>query len=233
MSWTAAGELKEGMDTLDAGVADATDSVVAAGAEACDDVASAAREVAEATNSVAATRPRSKIINIALPKPEMRIWCFGCSGRSFSLSSSKTQLEVRSLLSDSLRMPICALEVKEEEGVVVVSRRCFDAKVCTDEDVFKGPEIDCYDCGDGPAGSISTVAHEDDYTCRSCGNCMPFCSRCMRTNGLEIHCALCLGQDWNTNYDTEGLRRHWALLDVGGREWCRNIGLLHENDDES
>ena len=77
-------------------------------------------------------------------------------------------------------------EEEEEEGVVVVSRRCFDAKVCTDEDVFKGPEIDCYDCGDGPAGSISTVAHEDDYTCRSCGNCMPFCSRCMRTNGLEI-----------------------------------------------
>ena len=54
MSWTAAGELKEGMDTLDAGVADATDSVVAAGAEAWDDVASAARDVADATNSVAA-----------------------------------------------------------------------------------------------------------------------------------------------------------------------------------
>jgi len=54
MFWTAAGELKEGMDTLDAGVADAIHGVVAAGAEAWDDVASAARDVADATNSVAA-----------------------------------------------------------------------------------------------------------------------------------------------------------------------------------
>ena len=42
------------MDTLDAGVADATHSVVAAGAEEWYDVASAARDVADKTSSVAA-----------------------------------------------------------------------------------------------------------------------------------------------------------------------------------
>ena len=171
-------------------------------------------------------------MNVALPKPEMRIWFFGISGSSFPISIDKTQLEVRSVLSDSLRLPICALELKEE-GVVVFNRRCFEAKAFKDEDVVQGLETDCDCCWDGPDEGIFPVEPEDAYECRSCHWCMPLCSRCMRTNGLEIHCALCLGEDWNTQNDTEGLRRHWDLLDDGGREWCRNIGRLYdEHDDE-
>ena len=149
-----------------------------------------------------APSPRAKLgptyINIALPKPEMRIWCFGCSGMSLSLSSSKTQLDVRSVFSDSLRLPISGLELKEE-GLVVFNRRCFDAKAFKHEEFTGLPDCDC--CGDSPDEGIVPVEPEHAYACRSCRWCMPLCSRCMRTNGLEIHCARCLGADWNNEFD--------------------------------
>ena len=93
MSWTAAGELKEGMDTLDAGVADATHSVVAAAAEEWYDVASAARDVADATNSVAAAT------NSAAVKGQ-------------AVSVSPTQM---SLASERVAAEIVACSDKEED----------------------------------------------------------------------------------------------------------------------
>ena len=64
---------------------------------------------------------------LALPKPEKRKWSFGIPGRLFAISIDKTKLEVRSVLSGKLRLPICALELKKE-GVVLRNSRFFEKK---------------------------------------------------------------------------------------------------------
>lgn len=161
---------------------------------------------------------------LALPKPEKRKWSFGIPGRLFAISIDKTKLEVRSVLSGKLRLPICALELKKE-GVVLRNSRFFEKKTFTGD----SNETDCEICGDGPEEGISFVEYLDEFKCRSCQRCDLLCSRCLRTDGLETHCALCLGEDWgNGQSDIMGLRRHWDLMDGGGRGWCRNIVSLYE-----
>ena len=171
-----------------------------------------------------ARRQHRRIINVPF-NPNMMEWCYGLSGTPFRIDISKTQLEVRSVLSAKLHLPICALELKEE-GVAVLSVRSFHAKLKTR--FTDGNETDCDCCGDGPAERIFPMVLDDAEQCRSCNWCMPLCTRCMRVNGLQQHCALCLvEEDWNTINDAEGLRRHWELMDDGGRKWCLNIVRLY------
>ena len=171
------------------------------------------------------------MINRVLPRPEMRTWLYGIAGTLFNIAAEILLLGVRSVLSAWLHLPICALELKEE-GVAVLNVRSFHAKTRFIDLFTDEHQIDCNCCGDGPAELVFPMEYRDSEQCRNCDWCMPLCTRCMRVNGLQHHCALCLGDDeWNTMNDAEGLRRHWDLMDVGGREWCRNIVRLHDAAD--
>ena len=189
-------------------------------------------------SDTSASRQHRKIINVAL-NPNMRRWYYGLSGTPFRIDTNKSQLEVRSVLSAKLQLPICALELKEEEGIAVLNVQSFEAKAFNDD--VNPTDCDC--CGDGPAEGIFPMVLEDAEPCRSCHWCMPLCTRCIQASGLLQHCALCLGgEDPNTRGDSEGLRRHWYddseglrrhwdMIDDRDRNWCRNIVRLYEASD--
>ena len=171
--------------------------------------------------------PSRRIANVSLPKPARKTWYYGVAGTPFEINANKSQLEVRSALSARLHLPICVLELNEER-LAVLNIRSFHEKILDNEFI-----ADCACCGDGLAEGVLPIVPELANLCRSCEwNCMPLCSRCLRTSGLEIHCALCLGDDWSIcDCDAEGLRHHFDLMDGGGREWCRNIVSLHDSID--
>ena len=144
-------------------------------------------------SETSARRQHRRIVNVPY-NPSTRGWSYGLSGTHFRIDIGKSHLEVRSVLSAKLQLPVCALELKEE-GVAVLNVRSFHAKTRFIDCFIDEHQTDCNCCGDGPAELVFPMEYRDSEQCRNCNWCMPLCTRCMRVNGLQHHCALCLGDD--------------------------------------
>ena len=159
------------------------------------------------------------------------IWLYGIAGTPYEISINRSPLEVRTALSARLHLPISVLEIKKE-GLAILNTRSFQ------ERLYNNSGTDCACCGDGPDEGVFPVEPESPHLCSSCCWSEPLCIRCMRTSGLEKHCARCLGDipdDWSKEDDIpddiQGLRRHWGLMNYGGQQWCQNIVRLYDTVD--